>query len=308
MNIKELIKSIDPNVITEETATVIAEAFERAVNEKAQERVELEVQNELTKLDERHASKLEKLIQAIDVDHYNKLQQVVEHISEDHARKLTRVIKRYNKVINEKAQRFSNKLVGELSNYLDLYLEKAVPALQLEQAVANTHARTMLDKIKRIISVDPDYINEGVKEALVSGKSTIDKLKSQLNESIKSNIKINQELKTTKASLILEQRTHNLPQRKKEYISRLLGNKDADYIEENFNYVVEMFEKDELESADVAIDRANAAAITRDIAPAKTSILEESASAPSPASAGGVTGYLTALKQQDKFATSSTAK
>ena len=31
MNIKELIKSIDPNVITEETATVIAEAFERAV-------------------------------------------------------------------------------------------------------------------------------------------------------------------------------------------------------------------------------------------------------------------------------------
>ncbi|KAF2377249.1 hypothetical protein BSN82_17895, partial [Acinetobacter baylyi] len=111
----------------------------------------------------------------------------------------------------------------------------------------------------------PEYINEGVKEALVNGKSTIDKLKSQLNESIKENIKINQDLKTAQASLILEQKTHNLPQRKRDYVARLLGNKDAEYIAENFNYVVEMFEKDELESADIAIDRANAAAITRDI-------------------------------------------
>jgi hypothetical protein len=308
MNIKDLIKSIDPTIITEETATVIAEAFERAVDDKARERAELEVQNELKKLDENHAAKLEKLVQAIDIDHYNKLQQVVEHINDDHARKLSRLMKRYNKVINERAQHFSNKLVGELSNYLDLYLEKAIPALQLEQAVANTHARTMLDKIKRIISVDPEYINEGVKEALVTGKSTIDKLKGQLNESIKENIKINQELKMSQASLVLERKTHNLPQRKKEYINRLLGNKDAEYIEENFNYVVEMFERDELESAEVVTDRATARAITRDVTPAKTSILEESLSTPPVASAMGVTGYLTALKQQDKFATSSTAK
>lgn len=308
MNIKDLIKSIDPNVITEETATVIAEAFERAVDEKTRERVELEVQNELEKLDESHAAKLEKLVKAIDIDHYNKLQQVVEHINNDHAAKLARIIKRYNRSINERAQHFSNKLVGELSNYLDLYLEKSIPSLQLEQAVANTHARNMLDRIKKIISVDPEYINEGVKEALVTGKSTIDKLKGQLNESIKQNIKINNDLKMARSALVLEQMTHNLPQRKKEYVHRLLGNKDADYIEENFNYVVEMFEKDELESAEYATNTATARAITRDVAPAKTSILEESTSTPPPASASGVTGYLTALKQQDKFATSSTAK
>jgi hypothetical protein len=166
MNIKELIQNIDPEIISEETATAVAEAFNRAVDEKVQTRVELEVKNALIKIDEDHAAKLQKLIEAIDTDHTNKLQQVVDSINENHAQKLRTVIRKYDKLVEEKAQQFSSKLVGEISNYLDLYLEKAVPSLQLEEAVANTYAKNTLQKIKQLISIDPEYINENVKNAL----------------------------------------------------------------------------------------------------------------------------------------------
>ena len=304
MNIKELIKSIDPDVITEETATVIAEAFEKAVEEKANARVELEVKSALINLDEEHAAKLQKLIDAIDLDHTNKLQQVVSAINENHAAKLKTVLRKYDALVEERAQQFSSKLVGEISNYLDLYLEKAIPSLQLEEAVANTYAKNTLSKIKKLISIDPEYINENVKEALTTGKRAIDDLKSQLNESVKDNIRINQELKQTKAALILEAKAKDLPQRKKDYVTRLLSNKDAQYIEENFNYVVEMFEKDELELADDVTENATARAVTRDVAPAQTSIIEESVSSTDSSRDDSVSGYLTIMKQQEKYSVS----
>ena len=304
MNIKELIKSIDPDVITEETATVIAEAFEKAVEEKAKARVELEVKSALINLDEEHAAKLQKLIDAIDLDHTNKLQQVVSAINENHAAKLKTVLRKYDTLVEERAQQFSSKLVGEISNYLDLYLEKAIPSLQLEEAVANTYAKNTLSKIKKLISIDPEYINENVKEALTTGKRAIDDLKSQLNESVKDNIRINQELKQTKAALILEAKAKDLPQRKKDYVTRLLSNKDAQYIEENFNYVVEMFEKDKLELADDVTENATARAVTRDVAPAQTSIIEESVSSTDSSRDDSVSGYLTIMKQQEKYSVS----
>jgi hypothetical protein len=301
MNIKELIQNIDPEIISEETATAVAEAFNRAVDEKVQTRVELEVKNALIKIDEDHAAKLQKLIEAIDTDHTNKLQQVVDSINENHAQKLRTVIRKYDKLVEEKAQQFSSKLVGEISNYLDLYLEKAVPSLQLEEAVANTYAKNTLQKIKQLISIDPEYINENVKNALTTGKKAIDGLKAQLNESIKDNIRINQELKNAKATLVLENKTKDLPQRKKEYVLRLLSNRDAQYIEENFNYVVEMFEKDEREVAEDVSEIATAAAVTRDVSPAQTSIIEESTASSIDESNSSVSKYLTVLKQQERF-------
>jgi hypothetical protein len=82
---------------------------------------------------------------------------------------------------------------------------------------------------------------------------------------------------------------------------RLLSNRDAQYIEENFNYVVEMFEKDEREVAEDVSEIATAAAVTRDVSPAQTSIIEESTASSIDESNSSVSKYLTVLKQQERF-------
>ena len=218
MNLKAILENLDKSVISEETATAIAEAFESAVNEKVNSRVTLEVESALSKQDDEHASKLEKLIEAIDTDHTDKLQQVVNAINEDHALKLESVAKYYRRALNEKASDFSNRMIDEVSNFIDLYLEKALPTEQLQEAVTNTYARTQLDKIRSIVGIDQESIDNSIKSTIAEGKKQIDELNGKLNESYKENEVLLERLKAAGSALVLENKTKGMPSPKKNFI------------------------------------------------------------------------------------------
>ena len=89
----------------------------------------------------------------------------------------------------------------------------------------------------------------------------------------------------------------NLPDKKRAYVSKLLAEKSADEIEQNFQYVVEMFERDETEQAEVITEQAVEETISRTIDTPKSSenaeaVSEQTESKP-------VNGYLTELKRLD---------
>jgi hypothetical protein len=296
MDISSIIKNIDTNVLNEETASAIAEAFESAVNEKVDSRLTLEVESALSKQDEDHAVKLESLLKAIDEDHSEKLGKVVSAINENHAGKLEKLASFYRKALNEKAQAFSDKVVEELSNFMDVYLEKSIPQNQLEEAVANTNARKQIEQIKSIISFDPSTLNEDVKNLITQGKGKINELQNQLNESFKENIELHEQLKEAKASLILEKKTKGMPSSKKSYVSNLLSDKSPEYIEENFNYVVEMFEREEKEASTSLVEEAKGKAFSKDAKVPKAVVTESS----TVESNAPVNGYLSALQGIDK--------
>lgn len=296
MDISSIIKNIDTNILNEETASAIAEAFETAVNEKVNSRVTLEVESALSKQDDDHAVKLESLLKAIDEDHSSKLEKVVNAINENHTEKLQKLVEFYRKALNEKAESFSSKVIEELSNFIDVYLSKAIPQAQLEEAVANTTARQQLSKIKEIISFDPSSLNEDVKSLITQGKGKINELQNQLNESYKENLELNEKLNEAKASLVLEKKTKGMPSSKKGYISKLLSDKTPEYIEENFNFVVEMFEREEKEASTKLVEEAKGKAVSKDAKIPKAVISESS----TVESNTPVNGYLSALQGIDK--------
>lgn len=275
----EILKQVDESVINEETAKAITEAFESAVEEKVNARVSLEVESVLAKQDDDHAVKLKKLLEAIDTDHSDKLQKVVNALTENHTSKLKNVVSFYRKAINEKANKFSTKMVSEISNYLDLYLDKKVPNLQLEEAVQNTYARKQLDKIRELVGIDSDYINESVKSVVSKGKSKIDELNEKLNEAYKENHMLSEKLKVNINAVLLEKKTKGMPSAKKDFIFNLLNDKSSSYIEENFSYVVEMFERGEEEKSSDLVQEAKNKALSRDAKiPATPSVITESVS------------------------------
>ena len=296
MDISSIIKNIDTNVLNEEAASAIAEAFETAVNEKINSRLTLEVESALTKQDEDHAIKLESLLKAIDEDHSEKLKKVVGAINENHTTKLEKLVSFYRKAVNEKAKNFSDKVVEELSNFMDAYIEKSIPQNQLEEAVANTAARKQIEQIKSIISFDPSTLNEDVKNLITQGKGKINELQNQLNESYKENIEVNEQLKEAKASLVLEKKTKGMLSSKKNYVSNLLSDKSPEYIEENFNYVVEMFEREDKEASTNLVEEAKGKAFSKDARVPKAVITESSSATDSTP----VGGYLSALEGIDK--------
>lgn len=296
---KAILEKLDKQVISEETATAIAEAFETAVNEKVQSRVKLEVESAVSKLDVDHAEKLQKLLEAIDNDHSEKLQKVVEAINVDHTNKLQKLSSFYRKALNEKAESFSNKLIDEVSNFIDIALEKALPKQQLQEAVENTYARTQLDRIREIVAIDPESIDSSIKSTISEGKKSIDELNQKLNESYKENEALLEKLKSVESTILLEQKTKGMPSTKKEFITKLLNDKDSSYIEENFNYVVEMFERSEEETASELVNEAKSHAKTRDAKVPTSSVVTESVTSDKDSSP--VSGYLSELKRSEKI-------
>jgi hypothetical protein len=257
--IKNILSEQFKDLITDETLNVIEEAFNQAVEEKSQEKIQLEVENATQKLnenfeqkfnekieqvDEDHTNKLKKLVEAIDMDHSAKLQKLVKGIDDKHCSMLQQVKEKYENHLNQEAKNFQEKIVEEVSNYLDLYIDKNLPKEQIAEAVKNIKAAKQLDQIRQIVGLTEEFLDSEVKEALIDGKKTIDSLRNELNESLKENVDLMNRTTKAESFIVLEQKTSDMPSAKKQFVNKLLANKSPDYINENFGYVVEMFERE----------------------------------------------------------------
>jgi len=247
--------------------TELQQAFEQAVDERTEQRVQLEVENATNKLDEYctsklkqvvekidadHTAKLQKLVEAIDTDHAIKLQKLVKSIDKKHTAMLQQVVEKYENTLKSEAVTYQNRLVEEISNYIDLYLQKTVPTEQISEAVNNIRAAQQLQQIRQIVGISEEFISNEVKEALVDGKKTIDSLRSELNSVLKENVELSSRASKAQAYILLEKKTADMPKAKKAFVNKLLKNKSPEYIEENFSYVVDMFEKDTQQEVEVA--------------------------------------------------------
>jgi hypothetical protein len=314
MDFKTILKEQFKDLITEDTLTAVHEAFETAVNEKAEQRAELAVEAATLKLDEEHASKLETLIESIDADHTAKLQKLVEtidfdhaqklkavltKIDEDHTTKLQAVVEKYETSLTEEAESFRTRLVDEISNYMDLYLEKVVPAQQVNEAVENIRSRKVLDEIRKLVGINEEFVNQEVKEALIDGKTTIDSLKKELNEALEANTALNARVQSVEAKLLLEEKTKDMPEATKAYVSKLLKGKSPEYIQENYQYVVEMFEKETSELVEDAKEKVTKRIVEAVDRPAAEQVVEEVISTPAGESNSPVGGYLNEMKKLD---------
>ena len=263
--IKNILSEQFKDLITDETLTTIEEAFNQAVEEQLKGKIQLESENIKQKLDEHyttklsevvekidqdHTAKLKRLVEAIDTDHAVKLQKLVKGIDKKHTSMLSQIVEKYEGQIQEEAKNFQEQLVEEVSNYLDLYIDKNLPKDQISEAVANIKAVKQLEQIRQIVGISEEFVDNEVKEALIDGKKTIDSLRNELNVALKENTDLSVRANKAQAYIILEQRTADMPSAKKQFVTKLLGNKAPNYIEENFQYVVDMFEREHQEEVD----------------------------------------------------------
>ena len=235
-------------VLTEESIT----AIETAIKDK----VKLSVESALANQDELYAEKLEELIKSIDKDHTSKLTRVVEAVDTNNAAKLAKVITKYEKELNNSAVEFKTTLVESISDYLEEYIDEAIPAEAILEATQNRTAMEVLTNLRKVLAVDSTLMNESVKEAIVDGKQQIDDLASKLEKVEKENALLKEAYNKTKAELVLESRTAKLPEKKAEYLRKVLGDKSPKFIEENFDYTANLFDKKEKERISVIKEEA----------------------------------------------------
>ena len=255
-NIKEALKPEVKDALSEDSQKKIEQLFNEKVDKKVEERVALQLEKALNDQDEEYSVALEKFLNALDTDHSNKLKKVVESIETNHTQKLKRVVSKYEKALTTEAADFKSEIVGNLSKYLDLYVDQAIPQAAVMEAVENKNAAKILNSIRKTLGVDLALAKESVKDAILDGKQQSDEARKGL-EDLKAKVAVlATENADLKAKLFVEQKTAELPDNKKKYIKKVLSGKSIDFIQENFDYTVSMFDKKENENLKVLTEQA----------------------------------------------------
>jgi hypothetical protein len=242
--------------LPEQAEEVLTEDSVKEIETAIEEKIQLSVEAALTNQDELYAEKLEELVSAIDKDHTDKLTRVVEAVDHNNANKLVQVVKKYEKELNGSANQFKNTLVESISDYLDEYLEESVPTEAIEEATKNRTAREVLGNLRKVLAVDSSLMSESVKEAVMDGKTQIDRLSQKVTELEKENSLLKEAYNKQTASLLLENKTAGLSGKKKEYLTKILADKSPKFIEENFDYTAKLFDKKENERLSVLKEEA----------------------------------------------------
>lgn len=251
-DIKKILKEATKDLLSEESLEQIEQAFTASVEHHAN----LHVEKALLEQDEEYANRLSQLLEAIDADHTKKLNRVVEALDRDRYKKLRAVVERYEKELDGNVIQVKEAVVGNLSDYLDLYLEKTFPPSMIEEAVHNKQATRVLESLRKMLGVDKALASESVRDAIRDGKIQIVEAKKAAAAASKAVIAEKKAREIAEASLMLEQKTRHLDKIKRSHVMKVLGDKDPAFINENFEYVLEMYEKDSLKKSRRLLEEA----------------------------------------------------
>jgi len=250
-NITDTLKEAAKDVVSEETLQAIEQAFQEQLDEKAEERSKIAVEAALNEQDEKYATKLEALLEAIDKDHCRKLNKVVESLDTDRTNKLKQIIKKYQTELNTEAAKLRDTIVESVSDYLDSYIDEAIPADSIQEAVDNKKAINILESFRKTLGVDLALANESIRDGVMDGKKRLDESVSHATKLEEKNSALENELTELKKSVYLSEKTRSFDEKKTKFINKTFEGKDMEFIEENFDYTVKMFEKKHTEVLDV---------------------------------------------------------
>ena len=244
-----MLKDLIPqNVLSEESVNAIENAFKDKLN--------LHVESALAKQDELYASKLQSLLEAINKDHSEKLVKVVEAIDKNNSAKLINIVKKYETELNESAVNFKNQIVNNISTYLEAYIDEAIPAEAIEEATKNKQALAVLEGLRKTLAVDSALMKESIKDAVVEGKQQIEEATEKATALQTENAKLKKQIDDMNKNLFIESSVAKMTPSKKEYIKKILSDKDLKFVKENFDYVSKLYDKREAEQIETIKEQA----------------------------------------------------
>lgn len=268
MSLKNLFSEDVQKILTEESLTAIQEAF----NSK----VELAVEAALTEQDDKYAEKLKTLITELDKDRTKKMKRVVEAVDKNNASKLVKIVKLYERDSKRDAKKFKKQVVETVGQFIDAYIAEAVDAQDIKQAVKNKTAFSVLENMRKVLGVDVAMMNDSIKGAVLDGADKINNLQTE-NTELKSKLdKLTEAYKKIEVKSLLEEKTAKLPESKKNFIRKALQDKSVKFINENFDYTLRLFEKQEKEKlVNLKEEAINNRSVKPDVVPTQK-IVEES--------------------------------
>jgi hypothetical protein len=244
------------DLFTEDVQKILTEDTLKALQEAIDTKVELAQEAALIEQDDQYATKLKSLIKTIDEDHSKKMKRILEAHDKDKAAKLVSIVKRYDREQAKDLINFKKLTIESVGAFIDEFINETVSKEDLKQAVNNKSAYNILSGLRKSLAVGSAVMKESVSDMVLEAKTELEAVRKE-NEKIKANYKILKEAKeTSEKKLFLEQRSSKFSEDKRKFITKALSDKSVEFIKENFDYTVRLFDKQDKKNTQVIKEEA----------------------------------------------------
>lgn len=236
--LKAIFENVDEELLNKDTLDALSTLVEQTVDQKVNDRLVLETETKLQEMDEDHAKHFKAMLEKIDQDHTGKVKMVVEALNKDHINKLKIIKKKYDEQLTKVAVEHRQQLVESMNDFLEVYIDKTIPAEQILEAAKNKHLSKIVSEAKTVLGIDERYVTQNVKAAIKDGKAQMDKL-------AKENFELKQSKLVEESRRLIAEKTANLPADLAKFVRARFVRKTPEFIKENFKYVVELYDRKE---------------------------------------------------------------
>jgi hypothetical protein len=192
------------------------------------------------RLDEEVTAKAKEMLEHQDADHAKKFDLALEALDDDRAGKLQEVINYYENL-------YEDKIVEKVNDYLEAFLEEALPTADAVDALELSRLQEAFETIKKICVVNDDYVQSEICEALEDAKTQVQEKQDKINELMQEKIELVKKIKEDEAGDLLESKTKDMKPAEAAYVCKFFEGATAEEISERLDEAVEAFEKDQAE-------------------------------------------------------------
>lgn len=242
-NIASLLPEAIVSAMSEESLSVLKEEFDRLVESKVAERINVATAAAEAALDEEVNKKCTALVMKIEEAHKIGLEKVYTHLTEKHEKQLNNVREYYKNQLGREALKFKNQLVESVSRFIDQRVDSLIPYEDVKKAVKNDTAMKLLESFKSMLAVNSAATDKNIRGAILEGHNMLKAAQSKADALQNENVKLQQQIDEMADSYAFERNISQLDEDTKNFVIRLAKKGGVGYVNENFGYVCNLYEK-----------------------------------------------------------------
>lgn len=235
MKIPESLK----NVLTENEINEIKQEFEK--------QVQIAVESALHQHDEECIKQVKALESQINETHSIQLNKLMSKAKQIFDGRVEKVKAKYESIMTEDAEKFKRNLSESIETLIDKHISNILPYETIKESARNKTAMLVLEGLRKQLSVDSALMKESIRTPMLEARNKMAGAASFIKSLKKKNQQLNEELGRAKADLLIEGVVANLPEDEANHMRLMLEGKDAEFINNQSQYILSLYKKGKAE-------------------------------------------------------------
>lgn len=265
--------------IPESLSKVLTENEINEIKQEFDKQVQIAVESALHQHDEESIEQVKALESQINEAHKIQLTNLMKKADKAYNTRLEKVKAAYENIINTDASKFKRTLAENIEKMIDKHISDILPYETIKEAARNKTAMLVLEGLRQQLCVDSALMRESIRKPMLEAKDYMRGASEYIKNLKKKNTALTKQLNRSRADLLIENVVSTLPEDEAKHMRLMLEGKDAKFVSEQSEYILNLYKKGKAERRENLRKQAASrktiteAKRTRDLLPTKGSRL-----------------------------------